>query len=86
MIDSQLSDADSLFFYLPGADCIMLNSWAVAVYATKQIYSYTKMGATHIFIPIIQGTPSSGIKVPGMTEEKIRRFLSEHRIKTKLIA
>ena len=38
-----------------------------------------------IFIPIIQGTPL-GIKVPSVTYERIRRFLSERKIKTKLIA
>lgn len=66
----------------------MLNSQVIVLYATKQMYSYTVAGTTipvtEIFISEIQGIPL-GIKVPGVTEVRIR-FLSEHRIKTKLIA
>lgn len=45
----------------------------------------TTISVTEIFISMLQDTPL-GIKVPGVTEVRIRRFLSKHRIKTKLIA
>lgn len=67
----------------------MLSSQITDFYAAKQICSYTMAGTTisvtEIFISMLQDTPL-GIKVPGVTEVRIRRFLSKHRIKTKLIA
>lgn len=67
----------------------MLNSQVIDLHATKQMYAYTVAGTTipvtEIFISKIQGI-ALGIKVPGVTEVRIRRFLSEHGIKTKLIA
>lgn len=67
----------------------MRNAQVIDLYATKQIYSYTTEGTTipvtEIFISVIQGIPL-GIKVPGVTEVRIRRFLGQRRIKTKLIA
>lgn len=65
----------------------MLNSWVTDFYAEKHIYSSmmtdTITPVIEIFSSIIQGTPL-GIEVPGVTE--VRRLLSEHRVKTKLMA
>lgn len=65
----------------------MLNSQVTTCYKINVFYTGagTIIPVTEIFISKIQGI-ALGIKVPGVTEVGIRRFLSEHRIKTKLIA